>query len=93
MIGQLLFRRSRILLPNVFCRKFSDEASFASEKSNILNSEKLDGHVLNLIVCPLTKKKLRYDSERQLLINDELGIGFKIVNGIPNLVPTEAVKA
>ncbi|GBN44464.1 hypothetical protein AVEN_212635-1 [Araneus ventricosus] len=92
MLGQLLYRRSRILLPNVFHRKFSNEASITSENPNILNSEKLDDRVLNLIVCPLTKKKLRYDSERQLLINDELGIGFKIVNGIPNLVPTDAVK-
>ncbi|CAL1292415.1 unnamed protein product [Larinioides sclopetarius] len=92
MLGPLFYRRSRILLQNVVHRKFSNEASITSEKSNILNSEKLDDRVLNLIVCPLTKRKLRYDSERQLLINDEIGIGFKIVDGIPNLVPTDAVK-
>lgn len=28
----------------------------------------------------------RYDREQQLLINDEVGVAYPIVNGIPNLI-------
>ena len=47
---------------------------------------------LKNMVCPLTKKPLIYDNQRQLLINNELLIGYKIENGIPNMIPTEAIK-
>lgn len=30
----------------------------------------------------------RYDVEQQLLINDELGVGYPVVNGVPYLMPT-----
>ena len=32
----------------------------------------------------------RYDKENSELVNDELGVAFPIVNGIPNLVPQDA---
>lgn len=55
-------------------------------------SKTINKDFLKNIVCPLTKKPLRYDSQRRLLINDELAIGYKVENGIPNLIPTEAIK-
>ncbi|GFQ73362.1 uncharacterized protein TNCT_604861 [Trichonephila clavata] len=95
MFRLCLFHRSRFLITNLVCRlslfPFSTEAT-ASDSSNDSQVKKLDDHLLSLIVCPITKKKLRYDTKRQLLINDELGIGFKIINDIPNLVPTDAIK-
>jgi uncharacterized protein YbaR (Trm112 family) len=30
----------------------------------------------------------RYDAQQQLLINDDLGVGYPVVNGVPYLVPT-----
>lgn len=79
---------------------FPMRSSLAFAKENIasislcksLMHEDLNPDFLKNIVCPLTKKPLRYDKERQLLINDELSIGYKIEKGIPNMIPTEAVK-
>ncbi|KAH6927461.1 hypothetical protein HPB50_004292 [Hyalomma asiaticum] len=49
-----------------------------------------DEENLKFIVCPVTKKPLRYDSGRNVLISDELGKAFPIRNGIPNLLPDSA---
>ncbi|KFM75496.1 Protein preY, mitochondrial, partial [Stegodyphus mimosarum] len=105
MTKLLLSRRTGLLFSRQFVlysvNKFSIDSTNGSgsehstdkpKTSKLLNEEKLNDSILKLIVCPLTKKSLRYDAERNLLINDELSIGYKIVNGIPNLVPTEAVK-
>jgi uncharacterized protein YbaR (Trm112 family) len=40
----------------------------------------------------VTKKPLRLDTETQELISDELGMAFKIKNGIPDLTPTHGRK-
>lgn len=48
----------------------------------------LDEALLAKLVCPLAKTPLRYDVEQQLLINDELGVGYPVVNGVPYLMPT-----
>ena len=31
----------------------------------------------------------RYDKSTNELVNDELGVAYPVVNGIPNLVPTD----
>uniref|UniRef100_A0A6M2CZV4 Protein preY, mitochondrial n=1 Tax=Rhipicephalus microplus TaxID=6941 RepID=A0A6M2CZV4_RHIMP len=49
-----------------------------------------DEENLKFIVCPVTKKPLRYVSERNVLVSDELGKAFPIQNGIPNLLPDSA---
>ncbi|KAH7938254.1 hypothetical protein HPB49_021984 [Dermacentor silvarum] len=49
-----------------------------------------DEENLKFIVCPVTKKPLRYDSAKNVLISDELGKAFPIQNGIPNLLPDSA---
>ncbi|TKS72985.1 Protein preY, mitochondrial [Collichthys lucidus] len=49
-----------------------------------------DASLLQLLVCPLSKKPLRYDAETNELINEELGIAYPIVGGIPNMIPQEA---
>ncbi|KAF6252442.1 hypothetical protein COO60DRAFT_1553084 [Scenedesmus sp. NREL 46B-D3] len=48
----------------------------------------LDESLLVLLVCPLAKTPLRYDALQQLLINDELGVSYPVVKGVPFLVPT-----
>ncbi|KAL8160511.1 hypothetical protein V2J09_002048 [Rumex salicifolius] len=42
-----------------------------------------------IMVCPLTKKPLRYCEKTDSLISDQIGVSFPIVNGIPCLVPTD----
>ncbi|XP_055143815.1 protein preY, mitochondrial-like [Symphalangus syndactylus] len=39
---------------------------------------------LELLVCPLSKKPLRYEASTNKLINEELGIAYPITDGIPN---------
>ncbi|XP_038124493.1 protein preY, mitochondrial-like [Cyprinodon tularosa] len=46
--------------------------------------------LLEVLVCPLSKKPLRYDADTNELINEELGIAYPIVDGIPNMIPQEA---
>jgi uncharacterized protein len=54
------------------------------------SSGRVDRKLLELLVCPLTKTPLIYDSERQELISRAAGLAFPIVNGMPVLVVREA---
>ncbi|CAL8357275.1 unnamed protein product [Lota lota] len=49
-----------------------------------------DTSVLEFLVCPLSKKPLRYEVKTNELINEELGIAFPIIDGIPNMIPQDA---
>ncbi|KAL4622803.1 protein preY, mitochondrial [Arapaima gigas] len=49
-----------------------------------------DTSLLEVLACPLSKKPLRYDKETNELINDELGIAYPVLDGIPNLIPQDA---
>jgi uncharacterized protein YbaR (Trm112 family) len=50
----------------------------------------IDPKLLELLVCPLSKQKLRYDAERQELISDAVQLAFPIRDGIPIMLPSEA---
>lgn len=52
----------------------------------------LDPELLEILVCPLTRTKLRYDEARQELISDAAGLAFPIRNGTPVLIAEEARK-
>ncbi|XP_008278453.1 protein preY, mitochondrial [Stegastes partitus] len=49
-----------------------------------------DASLLDFLVCPLSKKPLRYNAATNELINEELGIAYSIIDGIPNMIPQEA---
>ncbi|XP_038562156.1 protein preY, mitochondrial-like [Micropterus salmoides] len=49
-----------------------------------------DTSLLEFLVCPLSKKPLRYEAKTNELINEELGIAYPIIGGIPNMIPQEA---
>ena len=53
---------------------------------------KLSPELLKLLVCPSTGKFLFYDKEAMLLVNQEDGLAYPIVDGIPLLLPAEAKK-
>ncbi|KAM3184007.1 hypothetical protein ACTXT7_009215 [Hymenolepis weldensis] len=57
----------------------------------ISSTPTFDPKHLEVLVCPLSKEPLAYDSEKQLLINKELKIAYKINDGIPNLIPEDAL--
>ena len=50
----------------------------------------IDPRLLEILVCPLTKATLRYDSEKQELISDKAGLAYPIRDGIPIMLAGEA---
>jgi len=51
---------------------------------------KLDPKLLEILVCPLTKGILRYDSEKQELISEQAKLAYPIRDGIPIMLAEEA---
>ena len=54
--------------------------------------QEVDSKLLEILVCPLTKSKLRYDSQAMELISDEAKLAYPIRDGIPIMLPDEARK-
>ncbi|MEE2955240.1 MAG: Trm112 family protein [Pseudomonadota bacterium] len=52
----------------------------------------VDPKLLEILVCPLTKKPLRYDATKQELISDAAGLAYPIRDGIPIMLVDEARK-
>ena len=55
-----------------------------------MSGSALDPRLLGLLVCPLTRQPLRYDRERQELVNDAAGLAYPIRDGVPILLPDAA---
>uniref|UniRef100_A0A8C9BV59 Protein preY, mitochondrial n=1 Tax=Phocoena sinus TaxID=42100 RepID=A0A8C9BV59_PHOSS len=49
-----------------------------------------DPALLDFLVCPFSKKPLRYEASPNELINEELEIAYPIIDGIPNMIPQAA---
>lgn len=62
----------------------SQQQQHAAESSAAVLKEQL----LSKLVCPLTKTPLRYVAEQQQLVNDDLGVAYPVVNGVPYLMPS-----
>jgi uncharacterized protein YbaR (Trm112 family) len=52
----------------------------------------IDPKLLDILVCPLTKTPLDYDSAKQELISKQAGLAFPIREGIPIMLVDEARK-
>ncbi|MHA2788900.1 Trm112 family protein [Corynebacterium sp. S7] len=50
----------------------------------------LDPKLLEVLVCPKDKGPLTYLEDEQLLVNERLGIAYRIDDGIPVLLIDEA---
>jgi len=50
----------------------------------------LDVRLLELLVCPLTKGPLTYDSERGELVSRVARLAYPVRDGIPVMLPSEA---
>lgn len=50
----------------------------------------IDPKLLEILVCPLTKTTLEYDSERQELISRAAKLAYPIRDGIPIMLADEA---
>ena len=50
----------------------------------------IDHKLLEILVCPLTKSPLRYDSDANELISDQAKLAYPIRNAIPIMLIDEA---
>ena len=57
-----------------------------------ITHKSVDPKLLEILVCPLTKKPLRYDATKQELISDAAGLAYPIREGIPIMLVDEARK-
>jgi len=51
---------------------------------------RIDPRLLEILVCPLTRATLEYDSRRQELISRAAKLAYPIRDGIPIMLPEEA---
>ncbi len=52
----------------------------------------LDKKLLEILVCPISKKPLSYNEDTNELICKESGLAYPIKEGIPVMLPEEARK-
>jgi hypothetical protein len=52
----------------------------------------VDAKLLEILVCPLTKGPLEFDTARQELISRSAKLAYPIRDGIPIMLPEEARK-
>ncbi len=55
-----------------------------------MSQRKADPKLLEILVCPITKSTLEYDSDAQELISRRAGLAFPIRDGIPIMLADEA---
>ncbi|KAG8454075.1 hypothetical protein GDO86_000639 [Hymenochirus boettgeri] len=77
-------------LPSNTTRLLHCSDTCRSPEKELKDSQVFDRTLLNFLVCPLSRKTLRYEESTNELINDELGIAYPIVDGIPNMIPHDA---
>lgn len=51
----------------------------------------LDPRLLALLVCPVTRGKLLWRSQERLLVSEAAGLAFRVVDGVPVMLPDEAL--
>lgn len=55
-----------------------------------MSTTKVDPKLLEILVCPLTKGPLRYDTAADELISEQAGLAFPVRDGIPIMLVDEA---
>ena len=53
-------------------------------------SADLDPWLLSILVCPVTRTKLRWDAEAQELVSEAAGLAYPVRDGVPVMLPEEA---
>ncbi|MBM3563989.1 MAG: Trm112 family protein [Alphaproteobacteria bacterium] len=67
----------------------TDERDSGADKFEF-HPTRIDPRLLEILVCPLTKTTLEYDSARQELISRSARLAYPIRDGIPIMLPEEA---
>jgi uncharacterized protein YbaR (Trm112 family) len=61
-----------------------------TEETMAERSRQFDRKLLEILVCPITKGPLEYDSERGELISRQAGLAYPIRDGLPIMLVDEA---
>jgi uncharacterized protein YbaR (Trm112 family) len=61
-------------------------------EENNVKTASIDKNLLALLVCPITKGPLRYNSETQELISEQARVAYPIRDGIPVMLVEESRK-
>jgi uncharacterized protein YbaR (Trm112 family) len=61
-----------------------------TEADPALRHAPIDRRLLEILVCPVTKGPLEYDSVNGELISRRAGLAFPVRDGIPIMLPEEA---
>uniref|UniRef100_A0A8C3RGS9 Protein preY, mitochondrial n=1 Tax=Cyanoderma ruficeps TaxID=181631 RepID=A0A8C3RGS9_9PASS len=72
------------------CHRQQGSGSGSGSDSGSARPQPPEPSLLRFLVCPLSKRPLRYEEATNELINEELGIAYPIIDGIPNMVPEAA---
>ncbi len=54
------------------------------------NTGTFDAKLLDILVCPITRKPLVYDAEAQELISEAAGVAYPIKAGVPVMLIEKA---
>jgi len=57
-----------------------------------MNKRDVDPKLLEILVCPMTKGPLRYDSKARELVSEKAKLAYPIRDGIPIMLVDEARK-
>jgi uncharacterized protein YbaR (Trm112 family) len=50
----------------------------------------LDPWLLSILVCPVTRTKLRWDEDAQELVSEAAGLAYPVRDGVPVMLVEEA---
>jgi uncharacterized protein len=67
-----------------------DSNDIAPVPVNPTEPTRIDPRLLEILVCPVTRATLEYDSKRQELISRAAKLAYPIRDGIPIMLPEEA---
>jgi uncharacterized protein len=65
-----------------------DESELSSPPAR--GATRIDPRLLEVLVCPVTRSTLSYDSARQELISRAAKLAYPIRDGVPIMLPEEA---
>ena len=70
---------------NIYKQKYIHHVYFSAMKV-------IDKALIDILVCPISKKSLSYDEKTNELICEESGLAYPVRDGIPVMLPEEARK-
>jgi uncharacterized protein YbaR (Trm112 family) len=66
------------------------EARSSETRAPETRGGQVDPKLLEILVCPVTHTRLRYDAEKQELVSEAAGLAYPIRDGIPIMLQDEA---